>query len=54
MKRTIVLPLMIAFGLVAAACGGGTTNTGVASLDAANGDIQTQSDADRSLVRIPF
>ena len=44
MKRIFALSLLVAFGLVAAACGGGTTNTDVASLDADIGDIQTQSD----------
>jgi hypothetical protein len=44
MSRTTILPLLVSFGLVAAACSGGTTNTDVASLDADIGDIQTQSD----------
>lgn len=43
MRRVLVLPLLVAFALVAAACSGGTTNTDVASLDADTGDIQTQS-----------
>lgn len=44
MRRVLVLPLLVAFGLVAAGCSGGTTNTDVASLDTDTGDIQTQSD----------
>jgi hypothetical protein len=44
MKRTFTLALLVALGLVAAACSGGTTNTDVASLDTDADDIQTQSD----------
>jgi hypothetical protein len=34
MSRTIILPLLLAVGLLASACTGGTTDSGVASLDA--------------------
>jgi hypothetical protein len=44
MRRTTILPLLLSFGLVAAACSGGTANTDVASLDTDAGDIQMQSD----------
>ena len=44
MRRVLVLPLLVAFALVVAACSGGTTNTDVASLDTDTVDIQTQSD----------
>ncbi|MCL1600223.1 MAG: hypothetical protein M3112_01645 [Actinomycetia bacterium] len=44
MKRKFALPLLVAFGLVAAACSGDTTNADVVSLDADTGDIQTESD----------
>ena len=49
MKSKFALPLLVAFGLVAAACSGGTSNTDVASLDADTGGIQTESD-DGSIV----
>jgi hypothetical protein len=44
MRRTTILPLLLSFGLVAAACSGGTANTDIASLDTDAGDIQMQSD----------
>ncbi len=53
MKRTIALPLLVAFGLVAAACSGGSTDTDVASLDADTGANQIQSD-DGSIVGEEF
>jgi len=41
MKRTIVIPLLLAFGLLAAACSSGTADSGVASLE--SGSAETQS-----------
>lgn len=49
MTRTTILPLLLALGLLVAACSGVTTNVGVASLDADPGDTETES-VDGSIV----
>jgi hypothetical protein len=45
-RRTFILPLLLALGLVAGACSGGAANTGVASLDTDVDDTPIQSNAE--------
>ena len=49
MSHRFVLPLLLAFGVVAAACGGAATDTGVVSLDIDSVGTQAEND-DRSAV----
>ncbi len=42
MKSKIVIPLLLAFGLLAAACSSGASDTGVASLEGGDAGVQAQ------------
>jgi hypothetical protein len=42
MKRNVVVPILLAFGLLAAACGGADADSGVASLEGDSQSEQTQ------------
>jgi hypothetical protein len=43
MNRTTILSVLLAFGVVAGACSGGTTSSDVASLDNGVGDTKPQN-----------
>lgn len=45
MKRSTILPLLLAIGLVASACSSGATDSDVASLDANTGDTESAKTA---------
>jgi hypothetical protein len=43
MKHKVIIPLILAFGLLAAACSSGSADSGVASLDGASADVETEA-----------